>query len=52
MLDLEQLAESGELFDGHYKLMYPLNTDGATADLSSKTYRLYIKINDAKKNYK
>ena len=33
MLDLEQLAESGELFDGHYKLMYPLNTDGATADI-------------------
>lgn len=32
-LDLEQLAESGELFDGHYKLMYPLNTDGATADI-------------------
>lgn len=33
MLDLEQLAESDELFDGHYKLMYPLNTDGATADI-------------------
>ena len=32
MLDLEQLAESEELFDGHYKLLYPLNTDGATAD--------------------
>ena len=33
MLELEQLAESGELFDGHYKLLYPLNTDGATADI-------------------
>lgn len=33
MLDLEQLAESEELFDGHYKLLYPLNTDGATADI-------------------
>lgn len=33
MLDLEQLAESEELFDGHYKLMYPLSTDGATADI-------------------
>ena len=32
-LDLEQLAESEELFDGHYKLLYPLNTDGATADI-------------------
>ena len=33
MLDLEQLAESEELFDGHYRLMYPLSTDGATADI-------------------
>lgn len=33
MLDLEQLAESEELFDGHYKLLYPLNTDDATADI-------------------
>lgn len=33
MLDLEQLAGSEELFDGHYKLLYPLNTDGATADI-------------------
>ena len=33
MLDLEQLAESEELFDGHYRLLYPLNTDGATADI-------------------
>lgn len=33
MLDLEQLAESEELFDGHYKLLYQLSTDGATADI-------------------
>ena len=33
MLNLEHLAESEELFDGHYKLMYPLSTDGATADI-------------------
>jgi len=33
MLELEQLAESEELFDGHYRLLYPLNTDGATADI-------------------
>lgn len=33
MLDLKQLAESEELFDGHYKLLNPLNTEGATADI-------------------
>lgn len=33
MLDLEQIADSGELFDGHYKLLNPLNTYGATADI-------------------
>lgn len=33
MLDLEQLADSEELFDGRYRLMYPLSTDGATADI-------------------
>lgn len=33
MLDLEQLAESEELFDGHYRLLHPLSTDGATADI-------------------
>ncbi|MBR6036804.1 MAG: serine/threonine protein kinase [Bacteroidaceae bacterium] len=33
MLDIEQFAESGELFDGHYKLIRPLSTDGATADV-------------------
>ena len=33
MLDIEQFADSGELFDGHYKLLRPLSTDGATADV-------------------
>jgi len=33
MLDIEKFAESGELFDGHYKLIRPLSTDGATADV-------------------
>lgn len=33
MLDIEKLAESGELFDGRYKLIRPLSTDGATADV-------------------
>lgn len=33
MLNIEKFAESGELFDGHYKLIRPLSTDGATADV-------------------
>lgn len=33
MLDIEQFADSGELFDEHYKLIRPLSTDGATADV-------------------
>lgn len=33
MIDIMQLAEKGELFDGHYKLLRPLSTDGATADV-------------------
>ncbi len=33
MLDIEQFAYSGELFDGHYKLIRPLSTNGATADV-------------------
>ena len=33
MLDIEKFADSGELFDGHYKLIRPLSTDGATADV-------------------
>ena len=33
MIDLEQLAATGGLFDGHYKLLRALSTDGATADV-------------------
>ena len=33
MLDIEQFADSGELFDNHYKLIRSLNTDGGTADV-------------------
>lgn len=33
MLDLQELSEKGILFDGHYKLLRPLSTDGATADV-------------------
>ena len=33
MLNLQELSEKGVLFDGHYKLLRPLSTDGATADV-------------------
>jgi len=33
MLDIELLAASGKAFDGHYKLIRPLSTDGGTADV-------------------
>lgn len=33
MLDIEQFADSGELFDNHYKLIRSLNTEGGTADV-------------------
>ena len=33
MIDIEQYALSGELFDGRYKLIRSLNKDGATADV-------------------
>lgn len=33
MNSIEDLVEKGELFDGHYKLLRPLSTDGATADV-------------------
>lgn len=33
MLNIEQIAASEELFDGHYRLLRPLSTDGATADV-------------------
>ncbi len=33
MLNIEELAETGQLFDGHYALIRPLSVDGATADV-------------------
>jgi serine/threonine protein kinase len=33
MLDMNRFVEHGELFDGHYKILRPLSTDGATADV-------------------
>lgn len=33
MLNIEELAKNNELFDGHYKLLRPLSTDGGTADV-------------------
>ena len=33
MLNLQELSDKGILFDGHYRLLYPLSTDGATADV-------------------
>ena len=33
MIDVLKFAESGELFDNHYKLLRPLSTDGGTADV-------------------
>ena len=32
-IDLEEFACSGRLFDGHYKLLRPLSTEGGTADV-------------------
>lgn len=32
-MDLEELSRSNNLFDGHYKLLKPLSTDGGTADV-------------------
>lgn len=32
-MDLEELSKSENLFDGHYKLLRPLSTDGGTADV-------------------
>ncbi len=28
MLDIEEFTKSDQLFDGHYKLLRPLSTDG------------------------
>ena len=33
MLNIEDFADSKELFDGHYTLIRPLSVDGATADV-------------------
>lgn len=33
MSDMNDLIKAGGLFDGHYKLLRPLSTDGATADV-------------------
>ncbi|MBO5467305.1 MAG: serine/threonine protein kinase [Prevotella sp.] len=33
MVDVEQLAKNGKLFDGRYKLLKTLSTDGGTADV-------------------
>jgi len=33
MLNIEEFAKSGQLFDGHYALIRPLSVDGATADV-------------------
>ena len=33
MISIEDIAKKGELFDEHYKLLRPLSTDGATADV-------------------
>lgn len=33
MKDINSIAESGKLFDGRYKLLYPLSSDGGTADV-------------------
>ena len=42
MLNIQEIAESGELFDGRYKLIRPLSTDGGTADvwLAIDTYTI------------
>lgn len=33
MLNIQELADSGQLFDDHYALIRPLSIDGATADV-------------------
>lgn len=32
-MNIEELAKNNELFDGHYRLIRPLSTDGGTADV-------------------
>lgn len=33
MINIENFSKTNELFDGHYKLIRPLSTDGGTADV-------------------
>lgn len=33
MIKIEEFSKTNELFDGHYKLIRPLSTDGGTADV-------------------
>ena len=33
MINIEDFSKTNELFDGHYKLIRPLSTDGGTADV-------------------
>ena len=33
MLDIEELSRTDELFDGHYRLLRPLSTEGGSADV-------------------
>ena len=33
MVDVEQIAKEGKIFDGRYKLLKTLSTDGGTADV-------------------
>ena len=51
MLDIDKFADSGQLFDNHYKLIRLLNTEGGTADvwlaLDSSTVRDKSKLDDA-----
>ena len=51
MFDIEEFADSGQLFDNHYKLIRPLNTEGGTADvwlaLDNSTVRDKSKLDDA-----
>lgn len=51
MFDIDEFADSGQLFDNHYKLIRPLNTEGGTADvwlaLDNSTVRDKSKLDDA-----
>lgn len=33
MINIDDFSKTNELFDGHYKLIRPLSTDGGTADV-------------------